>query len=205
MNDILIAAVDVDYRGAGAVAAGVWFRGWTADTPEAEAALPLETAAVYEPGQFFRRELPCLLAVLERGSRPDVVIVDGYVWLGAVGDPGLGAHLFAALGRGPAVVGVAKTRYRSATCAEPVVRGGSRAPLYVTAAGMGGMEAARHIERMHGPYRVPTLLRRVDRLARTAAGGGAVGVTAPSSDGPRTHTRGTSGRARPAEPGPPGP
>ena len=37
----------------------------------------------------------------------------------------------------------------------PVYRGGSRSPLYVTAAGVGAEEAAGWVASMEGPYRVP--------------------------------------------------
>jgi deoxyribonuclease V len=157
--------VDVDYRKKGAVAAGLWFRGWTAATADRQAIASFSTVADYEPGQFYRRELPCLLGVLERGPRPDVVLVDGYVWLGP-GVPGLGAHLHAVLGG--VVVGVAKTRYAGATDAVAVCRGGSRSPLFVSAVGMSAETAAAHVTAMHGPNRVPTLLKQVDTLARSA-------------------------------------
>lgn len=165
MTSPLIAALDVDYRDPGAVAAGVWFRGWSAPEVETELVARIEAVAEYQPGEFYRRELPCLLAVLERGPAPDVVVVDGYVWLGP-GRPGLGAHLFEALGGRTVVIGVAKTRFAGATEAVPVYRGESRSPLYVTAEGVGVTEAAGWIARMAGPYRVPEMLKRVDQLAR---------------------------------------
>jgi len=160
-----IAALDVDYRDPGAVAAGVWFRGWSAPEIETELVTRIEAVAEYQPGEFYRRELPCLLAVLERGPAAEVIVVDGYVWLGP-GRPGLGAHLFEALGKRIAVIGVAKTRFAGATEAVPVYRGESRSPLYVTAAGAGVTEAAGWIARMAGPYRLPEILKRVDQLAR---------------------------------------
>ena len=76
----LITAVDVDYRESGAVAAGLWFRGWMAESVEFQITAQFPVAAAYEPGAFYRRELPCLLNVLARGPKADVVIVDGYVW-----------------------------------------------------------------------------------------------------------------------------
>ena len=160
-----IAALDVDYRNPGAMAAGVWFRGWSAPEVETELVVRIEAVAEYQPGEFYRRELPCLLAVLERGPAAEVVVVDGYVWLGP-GRLGLGAHLFEALGQRIAVIGVAKTRFAGASEAVPVYRGESRSPLYVTAAGVGVTEAAGWITRMAGPYRVPEMLKRVDQLAR---------------------------------------
>lgn len=165
---MLIAAVDVDYRGRVAVAAGVWFRGWLASRTEHEAVATFREVAPYKPGEFFRRELPCLLGVLARGPATDVVVVDGYVWLGP-GRAGLGAHLHAALGGRTAVVGVAKKPFAGATDAVPVYRGLSRTPLYVTAEGVSASEAARWVASMQGPYRIPWLLKRADQLARTSA------------------------------------
>jgi deoxyribonuclease V len=124
--------------------------------------------ADYRPGEFYRRELPCLLGVLARGPAPAVVVIDGYVWLGPV-RPGLGAHLYEALRRSAGVIGVAKTRFARATGAVPILRGRSRSPLYITAIGLDVAEAARWVSGMHGAYRLPTLLKRVDRLARTWA------------------------------------
>ena len=56
--------------------------------------------AAYVPGQFYRRELPCLLAVFGLVRQPlEIILIDGYVWLDAQGMPGLGGHLFDALGQ----------------------------------------------------------------------------------------------------------
>ena len=161
----MIACVDVDYRDGAAVAAGLWFDDWADAVASAQAVATFPPAAAYEPGAFYRRELPCLLGLLALGPHADIVIVDGYVWLGGVA-AGLGAHLHASLG--VTVVGVAKTRYASATGALAVCRGGGRSPLYVSAVGMAVEEAAALVAAMHGPYRVPTLLKAVDALARTS-------------------------------------
>jgi deoxyribonuclease V len=163
----MIACLDVDYREGGAVAACVLAHGWSDDRPASESVVRIATVEPYEPGRFFRRELPCLLAVLgAAGGRAEVVVIDGYVWLGDAREPGLGAHLYEALGRDAAVVGVAKTRFHGVQAAREVLRGESRTPLYVTAAGMDPDEAAERIREMHGPYRLPTLLKRADRLCR---------------------------------------
>jgi deoxyribonuclease V len=171
MDNLLIACVDVDYRPSGAVAAGLWFRGWAAATAQHQAVATFATVADYEPGAFYRRELPCLLGVLARGPQANIVIVDGYVWL-ADDAPGLGAHLHAALGG--TVIGVAKTRFAAATGALPVCRGQSQSPLYVSAVGVAVQTAADWVAAMHGPHRHPTLLKQVDSLARCATADRAV-------------------------------
>jgi deoxyribonuclease V len=47
-----------------------------------------------------------------------------------------------------------------------VLRGASTKPLLITAAGMPEAQAAEHVREMHGAFRIPTLLRRVDQLCR---------------------------------------
>lgn len=163
----MIALVDVDYRESGAVAAGLILHNWEDETPTAEWVEQIEQVESYQPGQFYRRELPCLLAVLEKSPhKPELIVVDGYVWLADERRPGLGAYLYEALGRTTPVVGVAKTRFLSAVLAREVVRGDSVRPLYVTAVGIDAEVAAQCVRRMHGPNRLPTALKRVDQLCR---------------------------------------
>jgi deoxyribonuclease V len=166
----MIACVDVDYRGDEAAAACVLSAGWADEAPAGEIVERVVGVAPYVPGQFYKRELPCLLAVLWRVAGPiDAVVIDGYVWLHDESRPGLGAHLYEAMGKKIPVIGVAKTQFLSAQLALAVVRGAlSTKPLFVTAAGMGVAEAADRVRGMHGSHRVPTLLRRVDALCRGA-------------------------------------
>ena len=164
----MIACLDVDYRETVAYAAGIAFHNWSDKTPATEKVVPVVGVQPYQPGQFFRRELPCLLAVLRELPPVVVVVVDGYVWLDGVSVAGLGAHLYQALEGKVAVIGVAKTRFAGAGAAVQQVRGHSNRPLFVTAAGMTAQTAAEHIRSMHGPDRIPTLLKHVDSLARRA-------------------------------------
>jgi deoxyribonuclease V len=167
----MIGALDVCYGREGAEAACVLFDGWTAAAEASSRVVHLAEVAPYEPGAFYRRELPCLLAVLAAVGVPlDVVVIDGYVWLDAEARPGLGAHLHCALGASTPVVGVAKTTFAGSAFAEAVVRGKSTRPLYVTAAGVDARAAAGWIRSMHGAHRLPDLLKRADRLCRGAAG-----------------------------------
>lgn len=162
----MLACVDVDYRPDVTVAACVLFRGWEDATEAGHLVERGPPAEAYEPGQFYRRELPHLLRVLAAVPEPlQAVVVDGYVWLGH-DKPGLGAHLYESLGRAVPVIGVAKTAFHSASLAAPVYRGQSQRPLFVTAVGVDLSVAAEHIRRMHGDSRKPTLLTRVDRLCR---------------------------------------
>ena len=172
-----IAALDAQYReiqnddvqdgGAVGSVACVTFEKFT----DAKAAFELTTIVQgvesYTPGEFWRRELPCLLAALRQLERlPEIVIVDGYVWLDDIGRKGLGAHLHDALNGRAAVLGVAKQPFRGSAHAIPVLRGTSRQPLYITSEGIPARDAASAIASMHGKHRIPTLLKRVDQLCR---------------------------------------
>ncbi len=134
----MLACVDADYRAdGGAVAACLTFAGWGDARPLATYTARVAEVAPYRSGELFRRELPGILRVLESvDAALDAIIVDGYVTLDPSGRPGLGARLFAALGARVAVIGVAKSRYRTATMALPLLRGSSRVPLWITAVGM---------------------------------------------------------------------
>lgn len=161
----MIACLDVHYDASfGARAAAVVVDAWDADVALHEQVVLVEHVAPYVPGSFYLRELPCLRAALAAlPCWPDVVVVDGHAWLGA-GVPGLGARLLEAEPRIATVVGVAKTRFREAPATE-VRRGASASPLFVDEAGA-PIDAPARIAAMHGPHRVPTLLRRVDQLCR---------------------------------------
>jgi deoxyribonuclease V len=130
-------------------------------------------AEAYQPGEFYRRELPLIVSVLAMLPRkPEIVVIDGYVWLGVEDRKGLGAHLHEALGGGCAVVGIAKTKFEGASYwAAQVRRGASESPLFVTAAGMAMEDAVAAVKRMHGEHRIPTLAGRADKLAREALHG----------------------------------
>jgi deoxyribonuclease V len=141
------------------------FRDWSDAKPLDEKVVEIQDVAPYQPGQFYRRELPCLLAVLQKLPPIDVAIIDGYVWLDGESQPGLGAHLYQALNEKVAVVGVAKTKFRGAEVCE-IIRGASKRPLLITAAGIQKELAAQYVRSMHGIYRLPTLLARADYLSR---------------------------------------
>jgi deoxyribonuclease V len=161
------AAADVHYPVAGGARAALVLAGErTFAAIAGERTVLVADVAPYRPGRFYERELPPLLAVLAGVTGIELLVVDGYVDLDPDGRPGLGAHVHAALG--VPVVGVAKTRYASATHAVPVIRGAATRPLFVTAAGLPLPAAAGLVRDMSGPFRLPEALRRVDALARGA-------------------------------------
>lgn len=165
----MLACIDVDYRDHDtiAVAACVLFRDWRDGHPADEKTVLVTSVEAYVPGEFWRRELPCILRLLDDVDSPlEAILIDGYVWLDGAGRPGLGGRLFEAMGRKVPVIGVAKNAFTGATLAVEVRRGTSTKPLYVTAAGVDVHEAAACVESMHRPFRIPTLIRRADQRCR---------------------------------------
>lgn len=167
----MLIALDVAYRESQGYAVAVAFPDWASDAVSAVYTATIEPVPAYEPGAFYKRELPCLLAVLAQVDLAEVscVVVDGYVTLGTESRPGLGQHLHEALGGRVPVVGVAKTRFAGvAPQVVPLLRGQSQSPLYITSVGILAAEAARLVATMHGPYRFPTLLKLLDDLTKQA-------------------------------------
>ena len=163
----MIVALDVHYTRDGAVTAGVGFDAW--DSPSGRWSFVSRRTQVepYEPGAFYKRELPCLLGLLDESEvQPSCLVVDGFTFLGRADRPGLGAHLFEALGGRVPVVGLAKSAFAGIDADHAVCRGGSRRPLFVTCAGMALPDAKAHVAAMHGTHRIPTLLAAVDALCR---------------------------------------
>src|SRR5262249_31169806 len=140
----MIACTDVHYTNTRAIAACILFHNWSDAHSDLAITEPVDEPAPYEPGRFYRRELPALLSVISKLTvRPEVIIIDGYVWLGDWDHPGLGAQLHKARGGNAAVIGVAKKLFRRGPAVRSVRRGTSARPLYVSAAGM-DLQRQRH-------------------------------------------------------------
>lgn len=160
-------AVDVHYRQKNAIAAGVLFTNWHSCEAAQELITQMPSVANYEPGQFYKRELPCILELLKQVKPlPDCIVIDGYVYLGGDEKPGLGKHLYNALNGQCAIIGVAKSRFAGTPVTAELFRRDSSRPLYVTSVGIGQTEAKQFIKAMCGKSRLPTLLKKVDRLCR---------------------------------------
>ncbi|MGH6949687.1 MAG: endonuclease V, partial [Vitreimonas sp.] len=172
-NAPALLAIDAAYGDHASAAAGVYFADWASDTALRTFSVRVDGAPpTYQPGEFYKRELPMLMALLDQAPMPvSTIVVDGYAWLSGDGRPGLGARLYEALVRRVPVIGVAKTRFHDETWSQPVRRGASDAPLYVTGAGIDRTDSARRIARMSGPGRIPALLKHADALARSALSG----------------------------------
>jgi deoxyribonuclease V len=164
----MILAVDVAYRTEGAVAGGILFRDWEDSAPLREITIQISQINPYISGQFYQRELPCILELLKNIPESlEIIVVDGYVYLGREKIPGLGMHLYTALDEQIPIIGVAKTLFKNTDPQTAMYRGHSQHPLYVTSVGIDEQVAREYITKMSGNYRIPTLLRRVDQLCRS--------------------------------------
>lgn len=161
-------AIDVHYHDCGAIAAGVAFRQWNDKTSLSTHIIQAAPAADYTPGQFYQRELPPILELLDSLPQyPEIIITDSYVWLEKE-RPGLGVYLYQALDEQIPIIGVAKNHFRTANDVEvAITRGQSNKALFVTSVGVEVCWAAERIQRMDGPYRIPTLLKLADQLCRS--------------------------------------
>jgi deoxyribonuclease V len=163
----VILAIDVDYRTGYAISAGVAFSNWEDEFPARVFISKVTNVAPYEPGQFYKREMPCILQLLaDHNLAPDFIVIDGFVVLGHDSRPGLGMHLHDALEPKIPVIGVAKTAFKDSKAESEVLRGKSQKPLYVTAVGIAYENAKDLIRSMHGKHRIPTLLKFVDSECR---------------------------------------
>ena len=162
----MIVCLDVQYAANSANAAAVLFESWTDADGARVMTLSVSPIQPYESGAFYKRELPCLLAILSTIPAPlEAIVIDGYVYLDHQMRPGLGARLHEALGGQIPVIGVAKTAFNGAPSV-PVLRGQSKRALLVSSIGVEVSTVAADVARMHGAHRIPTLLKAVDAAAR---------------------------------------
>lgn len=128
----MILATDVNYKESTATVAGVVFNDWNEIAPEEELRCTVENIEPYESGSFYKRELPCILALVKKHNlEVDYIVIDGYVFLDENNKPGLGKHLFNALNESVAVIGVAKTPFQGIRDKHKLFRGKSSKPLYI--------------------------------------------------------------------------
>lgn len=121
----------------------------------------------YKPGSFYKRELPCILSLLNNIKTEikniTAIVIDGFVILNDQNKFGLGGHLHYQLDSCIPIIGVAKSGFHdNKKNVKELFRGESKKPLYITAIGMELNTAFEHVKSMDGSYRMPTLLQILD-------------------------------------------
>lgn len=165
----MIYAFDTYYYEDYANTVCIAFDNWTSEREIETFTEQTDINSGYESGAFYKRELPCILSLLDKIvlQDDDIIIVDGYVTLDNDGKIGLGGHLYEALQGKFAVVGIAKNEFTTPDFQRRnVFRGESKTPLFITAKGIDVDEVKHNVEQMHGHYRIPTLLKKLDQLSR---------------------------------------
>lgn len=166
----MLLAVDTYYFENKAKTVGLAFDDWEATAERHRYVETLEHVAEYVSGEFYKRELPCILSLMAtyKLGAFEAIIVDGFVYLDDDGKMGLGGHLYKALGKTIPVIGVAKTDFISLkTNKKALLRGNSSKPLFITAIGVDLDLATEKIKIMNGDFRMPALLKKLDVLTKS--------------------------------------
>ncbi len=162
---LMIVAFDTYYFKNKAKTIGVSFKEWSDENPLEIYSETIDEVEEYEPGLFYKRELPCILSLLNKidTDKIEIIIVDSYVFLDNDRKLGLGGYLFQQLEQKIPVIGVAKSRYHSnKSNTRELLRGQSKKPLYISAVGIELDIAYKYIKSMFGNYRIPKLLQIMD-------------------------------------------
>ncbi len=165
----MILAIDVHYKVEYAKTIVLLFENWQSLTYSEIVEVNSNTVAEYIPGEFYKRELPCILEALNQidSNKIEAIIIDGYVYIDDNMQLGLGGHLHQALDFKIPVIGVAKTSFKNnKNSVIEVFRGESKKPLYVSAIGYDHNKAAQNIQQMYGEYRLPYLLKLMDQKTK---------------------------------------
>ncbi|GAB2816043.1 endonuclease V [Ferruginibacter profundus] len=164
----MLLAIDVYYKEQTAKAVGVLFN-WESDVPGQIIIENINGIEEYIPGEFYKRELPCILKILEqiRLDNIEAIIIDGYIYVDNNGTMGLGGILYNTINQSVPVIGVAKTSFfkNKETVAE-LLRGESKNPLYISSIGYPIKDAVERIKNMKGEFRIPAILKELDRITK---------------------------------------
>lgn len=164
----MVLAIDVHYKPHHAKAVGLLFN-WEDKTHEKVITATIDEVTNYISGAFYKRELPCILKLLEQTNSRDItaIIIDGHVYIDNNKTYGLGAHLWNTLKSKVPVIGVAKNKFfKNEQTVMEVYRGKSEKPLYVSAIGIDKETVAIKVKNMHGIYRFPTILKTLDGMTK---------------------------------------
>ncbi len=160
--------VAVHFEGAQATAAAAAFDAWDAAEPMKTYVSPIDHVDKAARGELDLREVACVMQLLrEHSLAPELIVIDGFVHLDADETPGVGQHLYQALGGTVPIVGVSKKRLPGLSTQFEVLREDEAPPLVVTCAGIDIGAAKVRLRSMHGRKRVPTLMKLVARLAKS--------------------------------------
>lgn len=155
----MILAFDTYYFENKAKTVCISFDDWSDEENYTVETETIENIEEYQSGEFYKRELPCILSLLNKIEVKNIttIIVDGFVYLDDDKRLGLGGYLYKQLRNVP-IIGVAKTNFATLDKNKrELYRGKSIKPLYITSIGIDLDEATKLIKNMKGENRIPTL------------------------------------------------
>jgi len=168
----MILAVDVYYYKNKAKVVGVLFKDWKDSQPFDVKSIYVNEIAPYESGSFYKRELPCIISLLNNIDLTGIefIVVDSFVYINDDKKLGLAGYLYEYFNGKIAVIGVAKNSFHlNEKNVKKVYRGKSKKPLYISSIGRNLSSAVLFISSMFGDYRFPTLLKTLDQETRNIA------------------------------------
>lgn len=97
----MFVAVDTYYYDNKAKTIAITFDNWEDSNYSKHYSQELEISEEYIPGEFYKRELPCILSMLKNFDLDFIkaIVIDGYVFLDDFDTYGLGGHLYESLNR----------------------------------------------------------------------------------------------------------
>ncbi|UFH35075.1 endonuclease V [Flavobacterium acetivorans] len=164
----MLLAIDVYYKENEAKVVAVVFNSED-ETPQSIVIDQITGIEDYVSGEFYKRELPCIDSILQKVNLNDIeaVIIDGHIYVDDDGTFGLGGYTWESLNKKIPVIGVAKNSFfRNKNTVKKVFRGESKKPLYVSSIGIDLDSATNLIKNMKGDYRIPTILKELDRITK---------------------------------------
>jgi len=176
----MILALDSYYKADICNTSLVVFKYLDSDKPLYTDTIYTKVTSDYIPGEFYKRELPGIIKILEKlkNEKLDIwnditfIITDSFITLKNDDNEwdGLGAYLDKYLksnGENKTIWGVAKSNFgRCYEISKATFRGKSSKPLYVQVTNNCIKLAVWAVQKMHGEYRIPTMLKLVDQLSR---------------------------------------
>lgn len=165
----MILAFDTYYLNENAKTICICFDNWENENNYKIYTEKISGIQEYVSGEFYKRELPCILSLISNINikNVDLIIIDGFVYLDDDLKFGLGAYLYHALNEKIPIIGVAKRDFTTIKKNKQILfRGKSKNPLYITSIGIELESASEKIRNMKGEFRIPTLLKEVDKLTK---------------------------------------
>ncbi|WP_395654556.1 endonuclease V [Flavobacterium sp.] len=164
----MLLAFDVHYRENEARIVGVFFN-WEDIEPIRIVIENVNEVKEYIPGEFYKRELPCLIKVIAKVdlSNIEAIIIDSPIYVDNFETFGLGGKLYESLNKKIPIIGLAKNSfYSNSMTVKEVLMGMSKKPLYVSTIGIDLNLAVEKVKKMYGNYLIPDILKKLDSITK---------------------------------------